>query len=166
MTEQQHKKDPEEIETPDFNNRGPLKYLQQCHNKDENVYSPTDIALETDFTFWTSQFKLLMRKMEHLETENRELCVEIGTFSNRLLLVEEDNAFIRKTMQEYREQCAGKSSDEALQGEIRDLKSKQEEIKSQQMSLKRETDSHINTWAQVVKGKDKAPPLIAVKEVV
>lgn len=63
-------------------------------------------------------------------------------------------------------ETAGKNSNKALQAEIRDLKSKQEEIRSQQMSLKRETDSHISTWAQVVKGKDKAPSLIAVEEVV
>lgn len=60
----------------------------------------------------------------------------------------------------------GQNSDEILQAEIKDLKIKQEEIRSQQMSFKQETESHISTWAQVVKGKDKAPPLIAVEEVV
>lgn len=37
---------------------------------------------------------------------------------------------------------------------------------SQQMSLKWETNSHVSTWAQVLKGKDKAPLLIEVEEVV
>ena len=33
------------------------------------------------------------------------------------------------------------------------------------MSFKQEMESHINTWAQVVKGKDEAPLRIAVEVV-
>jgi hypothetical protein len=59
---------------------------------------------------------------------------------------------------------------ESLHVEIIDLKSKQEEIKSQQMTFKQETETHINSWAQVVRGREKAPPppppLAVVEEVV
>jgi hypothetical protein len=42
---------------------------------------------------------------------------------------------------------------------------KHEEMRTQQTTLKQETKSHIQSWAQVVKGKTR-PPLGKVKEVV
>ena len=47
-----------------------------------------------------------------------------------------------------------------------DLKTKQEEIRSQQASFRVETESHIDSWALVARGKDKSTPhLIAIEEV-
>jgi hypothetical protein len=52
--------------------------------------------------------------------------------------------------------------------EILDLKNKQEEIRSQQVAFKHETKTHINSWAHVVRGRDKVPPppLATIEEVV
>jgi hypothetical protein len=55
---------------------------------------------------------------------------------------------------------------DSLHAEILDLKNKQEEIRSQQTTFKHETKTHINSWAQVVRGRDKPPPLATVEEVV
>lgn len=40
------------------------------------------------------------------------------------------------------------------------------EICNQQVTLKQETETHIKTWALVVEGKDKRPPLTKVEKVV
>ena len=88
--------------------------------------------------------------MEYLETENGKLRSEVNTLANRVSVVEGDNSSLRKTIQEYKEQETPHPVDVTLQEEIRDLKSKQQEIRSQQASFKQETKSHINLWTQVV----------------
>ena len=116
--ERKENKDPEGGEfpiSPNFNDRGPLKCLKQCHNEPETVYSPTDIALETDFIFWTSQIKQLLRKTELLEEENYRLRSEIGTLSNKVGVVEKDNSSLKNQLQECRELLAVRPSVEALQ---------------------------------------------------
>ena len=73
-------KEPKETSNPrDFNNRGPFKYLHHCQNNSDLVYSPTDIALESDFTFWTSQIKQILRRIGYLETENDKLRSKVST---------------------------------------------------------------------------------------
>ena len=98
-------KEPKETPNPrDFNNKGQFRYLHHCQNNSDLVYSPTDIALESDFTFSTSQIKQILRRMEYLEIENDKLRSEVSTLANRVSVVEGDNSSLRKTIQEYKEQ--------------------------------------------------------------
>lgn len=39
----------------------------------DQVYSPTNIAMERDFSFWASQIKSLLQRMDLLENENKQL---------------------------------------------------------------------------------------------
>jgi hypothetical protein len=41
------------------------------------IYNLTDVAMQRDFPYWTSQVKNLMRKMESLEAENIQLHSEV-----------------------------------------------------------------------------------------
>ena len=109
-----------------------------------------DIALESAFEFWTSQVKQMLRKLESLEVENGRLRSEMGSLAARISEVKGDNLSLKKMIQESKKQDSSHSQNEALHAEIRDLRTKQEEIKSQQASFKQETESHINSWAQVV----------------
>ena len=93
--------------------------------------------------------------------------MEVSSLDARILEVEGDNLSLKKMIQERKEQESFRPPNEVLHAEIRDLKTKQEEIRSQQASFKHETELHINSWAQVVRGKDKnTPPFTAVEEVV
>jgi hypothetical protein len=47
-----------------------------------------------------------------------------------------------------------------------DLKNKKEEVHSQQVIFKQETESHVNSWEQVVQGRKRTPTLFVVEEVV
>jgi predicted RNase H-like nuclease (RuvC/YqgF family) len=145
-------------ETSEFNNREQFQYLKICNKNQGSIYSPTDIAMESDFSFWTSQVKQLLRQMESLETENNKLRSEIHSLSARVSEVEGDNLSLKKIIHENKEQESLHPQNDVLHAEILDLKSKQEEIRSQQATFKQETETHINSWAQVVRGKDRAPP--------
>lgn len=74
--------------------------------------------------------------MEYLETENDKLRSEVSTLANRVSVVAGDNSSLMKIIQEYKEQETLHPVDVTLQEEIRDLKSIQEEIRSQQASFK------------------------------
>ena len=89
----------------------------------------------------------------------------MGSLAARVLEVEGDNLSLKKMIQENKEQGSSHPRNEILHAEIQDLKTKQEVIKSQQASFKQETETHINSWAQVVRGKNKNP-FTAVEEVV
>ena len=115
----------------DFNNRGQFNYLNHCHNNPKPVYIPTDIAIETDFTFWKFQIKQMLRRMESLEAKNCRLRSKVSTLADRVSMVEGDNSSLRKIIQKSKEQETLHPLDVALQAEIRDLKTKQEEIISQ-----------------------------------
>lgn len=105
--------------------------------------------------------------MQFLETENNKLRSEIHTLSTRVSEVEGDNLSLKKILHESKEQENLHPPNDTLHTEILDLKSKQEEIQSQQTTSKQETETHINSWAQVVRAQDKTPtPLSAVEEVV
>ena len=106
-----------------------------------------DIALESDFVFWTSQIKQMLRKLESLEAKNGRLRSEVGSLAARVSEVEGDNISLKKMIQESKEQESSHPPNEALHAEIQDLRTEQEEIKSQQASFKQETESHINSWA-------------------
>ena len=69
--------------TWDFNDRGQFKYLKQCQGNLES-YSPTDIALESDFVFWTSQVKQVLRKLESLKVENNQIPTGLLQTGNRV----------------------------------------------------------------------------------
>ena len=120
----------------DFNNRGQFRYLKQCHDNPKWIYSPMDIAMELDFAFWTSQVKQLLRKMESLEMENSRLCSKVNSLVARVSMVEGDNLSLRKLIQKKKEHETLHLPKEALHAEICDLKTKREEIRSQQASFK------------------------------
>lgn len=42
-----------------------------------SIYNPTDIAMEHDFLYWTSQVKYLLQNMESVDNENKQLHVEV-----------------------------------------------------------------------------------------
>ena len=108
----------------------------------------------------------MLRKLESLEVENSSLRAEVGSLDARVSEVEGDNLSLKKIIQS-KEQDSSHPQNEALHAEIRDLRTKQEDFKSQQAAFKQETESHINSWAQVVCGKGKnTSPLTAVEEVV
>ena len=109
-----------------------------------------NIALESDFTFWTSQVKQMLKKLESLEAKNGRLRLEVGSLAARVSEVEGDNLSLKKMIQESKEQDSSHPQNKALHSEIQDLRTKQEEIKSQQAFFKQETESHINSWVQVV----------------
>jgi len=142
-----------------FNNRGPSRYLHQCLNQPEETYSPRDIAMESDFAFWTSQIKQLLRRVDSLETENDKLRAEVNTLNDRVSFVEGESLSLRKSVQED-------PTETTLHAKIQEIRNKQEEIISQQVSLRQETETHISSWAQVVRENDKSSPITAVEEVV
>ena len=91
--------------------------------------------MESKFAFWTSQVKQLLRKMESLEMENSRLRSDVNSLVARVSVVEGDNLSLRKLIQESQEHETPHLPNEALQAEIRDLKTEQEVIRSQQTSL-------------------------------
>jgi len=42
------------------------------------IYSPTDIAMDRDFSYWTSQVKYLLWKVASLDKENKQLHEEVS----------------------------------------------------------------------------------------
>lgn len=81
--------------------------------------------------------------------------------------MEANNVSHKKIIHESKELENLHPPNDTMHAEILDLKSKQEEIQSQQATFKQETETHINSWAQVVRAKDKTPtPHAAVEEVV
>ena len=54
----------------------PSKQFEAFDNSNNNpglIYSPTDIAMESTFTYWTFHCKNMLSKMEFLEIENKRL---------------------------------------------------------------------------------------------
>ena len=130
MEDPKEDKETKEIsKTPtwDYNDRGQFRYLKQCHDNLKS-YSPMNIALESDFVFWTSQVKQVLRKLESLEAENSRLRSEISSLAARISEVEGDNLSLRKMIQESKEQESSHPPNEALHTEIQDFKTNQEEI--------------------------------------
>lgn len=78
--------------------------------------------------------------------------------SNKVSNVELENGSLKKLLNENKVH--------ALHAEILDIENKKGEIRSQQATFTQEIETHINSWAQVVEGKDVSPPLAAIEEVV
>jgi hypothetical protein len=111
----------------------------------------------------------LIMRLEHLESSNMALRTEVRELTHRVAKIEEENLSLKRQLDDNKEQDAlHHPPDETLHAEIIDIKNKQEEIRSQQATFKHETKTHINSWAQVVRGRDKvpSPPLAVVEEVV
>jgi hypothetical protein len=113
----------------------------------------------------------LILRIERLESSNLALRAMVGELTHGVAKIEEENLSLKKKLNDNKKQYAPPHHPpgDTLHKEIIDLKNKQEEIKSQQAAFKQET--HINSWAQVVRGRDKVPPpppppLAAIKEVV
>ena len=84
-----------------------------------------DIALESDFEFWTSQIKQMLRKLESLEAENSRLRSEVGSLAARVSKFKGDNLSLKKIIQS-KERDSSHPQNKALHVEIRDLRTKQE----------------------------------------
>lgn len=83
--------------------------------------------------------------------------------------MEGENGSLKQLLRDNKDQAVHHHpSNDTLHVELLDLKNKQEEIKAQQTTFKQETETHINSWAQVARGRDTplAPSLAAVEEVV
>lgn len=78
--------------------------------------------------------------------------------SNKVSNVELENGSLKKLLNENKVHT--------LHAEILDIENKKGEIRSQQATFKQEIETHINSWAQVVEGKDVSSPLAAIEEVV
>ena len=89
-----------------------------------------DIALESDFAFWTPRIKQMLRILESLEAKNGRLCLKVGSLAARVSEVEGDNLSLKKIIQS-KDRDSSHPQNEALHAEIQDLRTKQEEIKSQ-----------------------------------
>eukprot|EP01018_Ginkgo_biloba_P012639 Gb_38454 [translate_table: standard] len=109
----------------------------------------------------------LMIRLELVESSNQTLQTEVRELTTRVAEIELENISLKKLFNENKAQETHHPPNDALHVKILDLKNKKEEIKSQQATFKQETKTHINSWVQVVRGKDKAPPpMAAVEEVV
>lgn len=97
----------------DYNDRGQFQYLRQCQGNPE-FYSPMDIALESDFAFWISQIKQMLKKLESLEAENGRLRSEVGSLTTKVSKVEGDNLSLKKMI----EQGSSHPQNEVLHAEI------------------------------------------------
>jgi hypothetical protein len=80
--------------------------------------------------------------------------------------VESENLSLRQMLQENQVQHTLHPPNNVIHAEILDLKNKHEEIQNQQATLKQETKTHIQSWAQVVRRKDNNHHLAEVEEVV
>jgi chromosome segregation ATPase len=121
------------------------------------IYSPTDIALERDFSYLTSQVKYLMRKVDSLDKENKQLHEEVSELKQLVFKIKnQENAHLQNPPAD----CPN------LQSEIRTL---QDELKSQQALLKQETKTQqktLNSWVEVVKKREQPPQLAEVEGVI
>ena len=61
-----------ELTTPGFNSDHIFPIFNSIRE-----YNPTDIALERDFSYWASQVKNLLWRVESLEIENKQLQLEV-----------------------------------------------------------------------------------------
>ena len=107
--------------------------------------------------------------METLESSNQALIREVDELRNRVVVMEGENGSLKQLLRDNKEKAVHHHpSNDNLHAELLDLKNKQEEIKAQQVAFKQEIETHINSWAQVARGRDTplAPPLAAVEEVV
>jgi len=111
-----------ELTTPGFNSD---HIFPICNSIRE--YNPTNISLEWDFSYWASQVKNLLWRVESLKTENKQLHSEVTDLKN----------IVSKMKQEKNMHLQTTSTDSPLlQTKLNNL---QEELKLQQALLKQET---------------------------
>ena len=91
------------------------------NNNPGKLYSPTNIALERDFAYWASQVKNLLRLVELLEDENKQLHAEVS---------------------DLKQLVSKMKIQENLQEPIADFKSMQENMRSQHDLLKQEIKTY------------------------
>ena len=111
-----------ELTTPGFNSD---RIFPICNSIWE--FNPTDISLERDFSYWASQVKNLLWRVESLEIENKQLQLEVTDLKNMVSeMKQEKNMHLQTTS----------TDSPLLQIKLNNL---QEELKSQQALLKQET---------------------------
>jgi hypothetical protein len=136
------------------------EWITNCSSRDEQIYSPTDIAMDRDFSYWTSQVKILLRRMEYLEAENRQLHSKVIDLKH---LVSE----MKK--QENLHSQNPRVDSPVLQTEISNTKNLQEEMRTQQALFKDEAETQqktINSWVDVIRKREQHPPLTVFEGVV
>lgn len=85
-----------------FCNREQFEYLNNYN--DGPIYNPTNIAMESDFSYWTPQIKNLIRWMESLEIENNRLHSKMHALSTRIFEVEGENLSLKQMLHGNKEQ--------------------------------------------------------------
>ena len=133
------------------------------------ILSESSLLPDYGFRCDNRAFQELFRRLETLESSNQALKREVDELRIKVVVMEGENGSLKQLLRDNKDQAVHHHpSNNTLHAELLDLKNKQEEIKAQQAAFKQETETHINSWAQVARGRDTplAPPLAAVEEVV
>jgi hypothetical protein len=116
--------------------------------------------MEHDFLYWTSQVKNLLRRMESLEIENKQLHSEVLDLKQ----------LVSKMKKQENIHLQNPSVDSPMiQIEISNIKNLQYEMRSQWTLFKEEAkiqQKTLNSWVDVVRKREHPPSLTMVEGVV